>query len=369
MKQVLTTYLLSLRDKEQWSVYLNRLPESMLDVYFTPHYYEICEKNGDGKAFCFVFEDGDHFAMYPFLLNRINDLNYELNDDYYDIQGAYGYNGVVYSSNDPDFIRTFYIEFNQFCKDRNIIAEFTRFHPLLENHKFSEDYLNVIYNRQSVYVDLTKDYDEIYKSYSRKLRKELKIAKENDLLVLIFENDPMFKKEFIEMYKETMDKVNAERYLYFNHEYFNNLFLNVPITQFVVFSGSEPIASSLCIYDNYYFHGHLGCSKAAFLSLYPNSLIYDAKIRYAIEKKFKIYNLGGGRSIDENDSLLSFKKKFSKTINNFYIGKKVHNREVLQKIYEQWETKYSHLVDKYKNTFLKYRNFTMILIFPFLQQC
>ena len=183
------TKLLSLKNKAEWSDYLSKLPDSMRDVYYSPEYYDLWEKNEGGKAFCFVFEDGNDLALYPFLLNRINDLGYKLQESYYDIQGAYGYNGVVYSSDDLDFIRRFYNSFEKFCKSNNIIAEFTRFHPILENNKFSENFFDVIYDRQTVYIDLSQKYDYIYKNYTRSAKQNLQKAVVADLKNTVYKNN------------------------------------------------------------------------------------------------------------------------------------------------------------------------------------
>ncbi len=362
MSQFLTKNVLTLQDKELWSSYLQKLPESMQDVYYTPEYYELYEKNGDGKAFCFVYEEKGNLALYPFLLNRINDLGYDLDGEYYDIQGAYGYNGVVYSSDNPEFIRNFYNEFNQFCAVNNIVAEFTRFNPLINNHLFSTGFLEINFNRKIVFVDLTKPYDEIKNNYSRKARRDIKKAEESGLSVMILENDPTYINEFISMYTETMNKVKAKKYLYFNHKYFVNLFSELSVTQFIVFKDKIPVASSLCLFGKDFFYGHLGCSKAEYWSLGPNSLIYDAKIKYASKNNFKLYNLGGGRSTLEDDSLLRFKEKFSKTHRDFFIGKKIHNKNILDNIYSQWNKNHSDLIDTYKNVLLRYRNFFILLI-------
>ena len=88
---------------------------------------------------------------------------------------------------------------------------------------------------------------------------------------------------------------------------------------------------------------------------WSNPLIYLARIPYGIESAIKGNNLGEGRSTSENDSLLYFKKKFSKISTGFYMGKKVHYIKVLPEVYEQWGTKFSSLIDNYKNTFLKNR--------------
>ncbi|MDP2366136.1 MAG: GNAT family N-acetyltransferase [Ignavibacteria bacterium] len=349
--------LLSLRNKSEWLAYLNRLPESLRDVYYTPEYYEIYEKNGSGKAFCFVFEDGNHLAFYPFLLNRINDFGYKLEDSYYDIQGAYGYNGVIYSSDNPDFRKNFYCHFEKFCKDNNIVAEFTRFNPLLGNQTFSEDFLNVIYDRQTVYVDLTQKYDDIYKNYTRSARHNLNKSLANNLNVIIYKNKFPYKKEFIEMYNETMDKVHAENFLYFSDDYFENTF-NLPSSvQFVVFKDNNPIASSLSLGAENYLHVHFKASKSDYLSFRPNNLLFDEIIKYGIEKGFKGIHVGGGRTSSADDSLLRFKKNFSKTTRGFYIGKKIYNESIYKQVCEQWKANHTQLVDKYKDRILAYRYF------------
>ena len=102
--------ILTLKEKVEWLNYYNRLPISMQDVYYAPEYYEIYENHFDGEAKCFIYDDGKNLALYPFLINKINDLGYDLDDDYFDIRGAYGYNGVVYSSDDQNFRKKFYEE-------------------------------------------------------------------------------------------------------------------------------------------------------------------------------------------------------------------------------------------------------------------
>ena len=62
------SFCLDLKNKELWNQYWSRLSENRRDIYFSPDYYEIYEKKGDGIAKCFVFEKGDDFLLYPFRL-------------------------------------------------------------------------------------------------------------------------------------------------------------------------------------------------------------------------------------------------------------------------------------------------------------
>jgi hypothetical protein len=47
-------------------------------------------------AKCFVYQKGSNITLYPFLINSVNALGYNLDKEYFDIQGAYGYNGVSF---------------------------------------------------------------------------------------------------------------------------------------------------------------------------------------------------------------------------------------------------------------------------------
>lgn len=342
-------------NKSLWSEYFSKLPIEMQDIYFTPEYYDLYEKNGDGKAFCFVLEEENNLALYPFLLNRINGFDYNFEVSYFDIQGAYGYNGVVYSSEDSEFKKSFYYEFSKFCKENNIIAEFTRFHPLLENYKFSIDYLDVIFNRRTVYIDLTQTYDQLFNRFTSQVKKNILKSEKHNLKCKIYKNDFPFKKDFIEMYNETMDKVQSDRYLYFNDVYFDNLFNNLNLIQFVVFINELPIASALFFYHKFYLHYHLGASKKEYLSYRPNNILFNEVIKFGIEQGFNKLHLGGGASHSEDDSLLRFKKGFSNISSEFFIGEKIYNQKIYNEVCEQWSDKFPELIAKHGSKFLKYR--------------
>ena len=105
--------ILSLQNSAEWNRLIKCLPVDQQDIYFIPGYYELYEKNGDGKVQCFVFEKNGDIALYPFLINSVNELGYNLDQEYYDIQGAYGYNGVISSIRNLDFISSFYFKIKE----------------------------------------------------------------------------------------------------------------------------------------------------------------------------------------------------------------------------------------------------------------
>jgi lipid II:glycine glycyltransferase (peptidoglycan interpeptide bridge formation enzyme) len=341
---------------EKWNGYHQKLPLEIQDIYFTPEYYKLYEEFGDGKAKCFVYEmDGD-FALYPFLINSINHLGYDLDKEYYDIQGAYGYNGVVATSNDSLFIETFYKEFEEYCNMENIVCEFTRFHPLINNISFSKKHLQVVFDRKTIYIDLKNNYDSLFKKFQTTTRKQIKRAIiRYKIEIKVYENDINQLDIFYNIYNETMDRVQSIPYLYFNRRYFKSLIENTKNVCFVAYYEGKPIASILAFYNQYFIHGHLGGSLNEYLFMSPYSLIYSEIIKFGQKKGCHFFHVGGGATSKDKDPLLQFKLNFSNTTLDFYIGKKIHNDEIYYNVVKQWENRFPEKVEKFGNMALKYR--------------
>lgn len=347
--------VLDIGDSDVWEKYIINLPLNQQDVYYTPEYYKLYENYGDGKAQCFVFEKEKDFALYPFLKNSVNSLGYILKKQYFDIQGVYGYNGVISTTNSLDFRISFYNAFHEFIKNENIIAEFTRFHPLINNVAFSEDFLDIYFDRKTVYVNLSKSIESIESSFSSSTNRAIRKAQKSELSLRVFQNTQFMEEEFIEMYIETMQRVNSNAYLYFNKEYFDRLFKLKNIIQFMVEYNKKPIASSICFYSKEYFHYHLGASKKDYLNHRPNDFLFKRMISFSKLKNCKYIHFGGGSTSFDNDGLYRFKKGFSNDSSNFCIGKKIHNHDVYDEVIRQWESKNPNKIEINKNLILKYR--------------
>ena len=350
--------ILDLSQKKEWKKYLELLPISQQDIYFTPEYYDLYERNGDGKAQCFVFKDNGEVALYPFLINSVNELGYKLNDEYYDIQSAYGYNGIISSSYDIEFRRKFLNVFNKYCKENNIIAEFTRFHPLLDNYKFSDSLMEIIKDRSTVFLNLKKGYDLIWENdYSSENRNMIRKAHNSDINLEIEDNNKCINK-FYEIYIQTMVKKNAENYYYFSKEYFKNMLIllkkNVYIL-YVIDNYDNILCSMILFIYNKYAHYHLSGRSNKNTNNSVNNFILDESIKFAISKGCELFHFGGGNTSNKNDSLLKFKSNFSKERADFYIGKKIHNQEIYKEVVRQWEEEYPEKKEKYKNRILIYR--------------
>lgn len=349
--------ILNFKQEKEWKKYLELLPISQQDIYFTPEYYELSEKNGDGKAQCFVFEDNGDIAMYPFLVNSINELGYKLNAEYYDIQGAYGYNGIVSSSYDINFRRKFFNAFNKYCKNNNIIAEFTRFNPILENHRFL-NCLNIIKQNQNIILDLSNK-DIWMNSYEHSTRKNINKAIRNGLKVKYFsgcEISNSYIQQFINIYMNTMTRSSADDFYYFNKEYFQKIAKKLSENALFFFTIKDEITISceLVLLSKKIGYSFLGGTLSKYFEFRPNDILKHEIINVLKKRNYNYFCLGGGSCI--NDGIFNYKKKFAKNgIFDFYIGKKVYNQKIYDEVVRQWKEKYPKKKEKYKNRILMYR--------------
>lgn len=330
---------LSLAELNDWESVIKKIPDHRQDIYYSPIYYSLYQNYGDGKAQCIVFEKDGNIALYPFLKNPITPLGYDLDKEYYDIQGAYGYNGLVASTDNSDFIAEFWKAFDAYCEKNDIIAEFMRFHPLLNNQQLASPNMKTFFSRHTVSLDLSLSLDEIWmQQFSSKNRNMIRKAEKEGVTIIESNDYETFRK----LYDSTMTNLNAEGYYFFPQSYYDEFkqsFKNDSVLCFAMFEG-KVIAGSMFMFSKDYAHYHLSARDREYSKYAANNLILWYGIQKAKERGCKWFHFGGGTTGEEDDSLLLFKQNFSKTKTEFWIGKRVHNPEVYESIVEQWKTKY-----------------------------
>lgn len=346
--------LLTLKDKPLWSDYLDKLSPERRDVYFTPEYYSLYQNYGDGEACCFIFEKSEELVLYPFLKNPITPLGYDLGKEYYDIQGAYGYNGIISSTENPEFIAAFWDAFNSYCQKNDIIAEFTRFHPLLNNQRLASPQMKTFFSRHTVSLDLSLTEDDIWmKQISSKNRNMIRKAEKEGVTIVESEDYDTFKQ----LYDGTMANLHAEDFYFFPQVYYDEYkqtFKGESMLCLAMYEG-KAIAGSMFMFSDDYAHYHLSARDREYSRYAANNLILWYAIRKAKERGCKWFHFGGGTTGNEDDSLLKFKKEFSKTETEFWIGKRVHNQQIYDEIVHQWQIKSPEHYEGNKVKLLGYR--------------
>src|SRR5439155_16485764 len=106
------------------------------DVYHLPAFHRVHEVDGQGTAQALIAEEGKESLLHPFMLRRIDRVGSEALDRVaYDLETVNGYTGPLATTDDPAFLRGVWEGFHEWCVDRGVVAEFVRFHPLLENQR------------------------------------------------------------------------------------------------------------------------------------------------------------------------------------------------------------------------------------------
>lgn len=352
-------------DDPGWNEYLYKFPESYQDINFTAHYHILMEKRGDGTAELFVYEEDEKIYFHPYMIKPITKVgSVYLEPGFFDIQSVFGYTGPIVNTNDHSFIEAANNIFEEYCKQRGIIAELIRFNPLLENHYLSSssDFLEVIPLKEYVYLDLTQPDDIIFRNYRHALRKNINQAKQYlnwDWKIVNSEED--FNK-FVYLFEKHMIELNVDQYYLNNSEYYSALFefLKSNGSLFIALDNNNNdfiIAGELLVYNNktvYFLHSAREITNHISSNVH-NYLIHLAFINLK-NRGFEKVLIGGGVSDSSEDSLLKFKKKFSKTSKIFYLGKRIFNFEHYEYLNQIWLKEFPHLIDKRKNFVLKYRS-------------
>lgn len=336
--------VISFHDKQNWEKVIQRF--SHKDVYYFQAYCSLYYLMGDGEPFLAFYEN--HYGntvCYPFIKRPVNlpFLNNAVPNDY-DIITPYGYGGPLAQNLNKQIIDDFRIQFDEYCRTNNIVSEFIRFNPLLENHQYLDGFVDVVYDRETVYIDLTKSKEEIVRKFHKNHRRNLNKAIKNKLEFKALENQSalLYLDEFYELYNKTMDKLSASEYYYFSREYLKELLFGLNNNSMIaaVFLEEKMIAGALCMYENEFLHYHLGCSDQDFLNLGTNVYQFYNTALWGKQNDLQTFHLGGGHV--GRDSLFEFKHRFNQegTV-KFFIGKKIHNMEKYYSLVSNWEQYYS----------------------------
>ena len=138
---------------------------------------------------------------------------------------------------------------------------------------------------------------------------------------------------FIEIYIETMNRVNATNSYYFTRDYFEKLVqvLGDRITICIVEIDDEVVAASLITEVSGIVQYHLGGTKTSYLPQSPTTIMFDCIIRWAKERNNHYLNLGGGLG-GHHDSLYHFKSGFSDRVKSFMTIEAIVDRHIYDRL-------------------------------------
>tara|TARA_Y100000031_G_C8181619_1_gene366783 strand:+ start:45 stop:1148 length:1104 start_codon:yes stop_codon:yes gene_type:complete len=353
--------IFDINNSEEWISYLNRLPEFNQDIYFDPRYYKISQKFGHSVAECFLYIEGDNFILYPYLKRFLKKLSFDHQyQNYVDIEGAYGLNGAAstleYTSKHASFFNNFSDTFASYCLDSNIIAEFTRFNSLYRNQNYFMHTENVKVNK-SVIVDLFCK-DPIMDSYEHSVRKNIKKAERNNLYCIKAKGSEVTTEQleqFIDIYEKTMLRNQASEFFYFDRKFYNDMNREIrdDMLYFFIYKDKTCVSTELVLKGRQVAYSYLGGTNPEYYACGANVFLKHNVIKYLKSVGLHYFYLGGGMAMD--DEIFNYKKKFSRNgVMDFFIGKKIHNKNAYNEIIALWGRNNSNKIKKYKNILTRY---------------
>lgn len=317
----------TLQQTEEWDRVVHSFTD--YDTYWLSGYVKAFEIHGDGIPLLFYYQDatvrGINVVMKRDVATDKHFVGRISEGLYYDFASPYGYGGWIVEGEDPSSL---FSEYEYWCVKNGIISEFVRFHPVLENHQYSERAYEVIPLGNTVALDLTSP-EVIWANITSKNRNMIRKAQKNGV-VIYSGRYPEIYEIFREIYNSTMDKDNADDYYYFESEFYTSVLNDLPQNAqvfYAVYDG-KIIAASIMLTANGRMNYHLSGSVREFSNMAPtNLLLYEAAL-WGCANGCKTLYLGGGVGSGE-DSLYKFKKAFYRLddVKRFYIGKKIFIQE------------------------------------------
>ncbi len=329
--------------KQEWDNVLSKV--DTYDFYHT-YDYHIISKQEDEECVLLQFEKDNYLIAIPLIIRPIKGT------DYFDITSVYGYSGPVsknisYSFNNTQFIT----EFKEYLFNKKIVSVFSRLNPFINHQKDILKNLGDCEDLSSVvFIDLTNDIEVQRQGYQRRIKSH--INKSRRLCTIKKAQTQEEIEAFIDIYYENMNRVDAEDSYYFDKDYFFKfLKCNDFETDLLLAIDNETnqyISGVMFVKTNQIVQYHLSGTKTDFLNIMPVKMLIDEMRILATNKGYKYLNLGGGLGSKE-DSLLRFKKSFSKELETFSLWKYIVNVDAYNKLSSKNEVTNTNYFPAYRS--------------------
>lgn len=328
-------HILSVRDVDKWNQRLCTIGAP--DIYFMAAYHRLSELDSGRRALAYFHQVEDHALFHPFLIEPVP-AHLEISATRcYDIESCYGYSGPHGTTDDPEILQRLWAPYLKWCQRQRVIAEVTKFHPLLRTHRFATEKTRLFHNRDTVFLNLSADTEQIWASYPAKQRNQIRQARRYGLTCRLGGPQDM-SRAFLPVYERAMAHVGAANRYLFSTDYFAYLteHLTNEMDLLIVEKGHEVLAAALFLKGAEIYHYHLAGSIPEARNYRPNNLLLHEAAMRAKQLDFSKMHLGGGRTAAPDDALFRFKASFSNLRAEFYIGETIHQPAAYEEICQRW---------------------------------
>ena len=300
-------------DDPQWREVLGRLRH---DMYHLPEYVRLDGEWNRAQPMAFLARAGDRELFIPYLLRDCEDLFPESigGERVYDVVSPYGYPGLLLSDaarRSPEFAREAIHRLSGTLREMGACSAFFRMHPLLSDglsELFPEGFFTA--GGETVAMDLSRDEGELWKGVREGHQWTIKKCRKLGFTPRMVPLRAHLER-VMEIYRETMDRVQAKRSYYFGRAYFERLG-EMPERVHCGVVESDGQAAAACIFFECggIVQAHLGGTRSEFLDKSPFHLLLYFAAMWAKSRGNRYFHIGGGVGAS-NDRLLQFKRGFS----------------------------------------------------------
>lgn len=283
-------------------------------------WYAVLHSGKSDKLEAFSFEDAGHSYFIPYLRKSvIADLS--KNVSLFAIESPYGYAGIIASTEDRFFLERAWNEFVRQMQEKNVVAAFLRFDPLLQTHKyFAGKSENLLSTREVVIADLSAEELVLRAGFTGGVKNKINKARRAGVEVHASKSLEE-SMAFVPLYKATMDRLSARDFYRFGSAYFADLFQRKDVVCLIAKLNDVSIGGIVGFRYGPNAIVHLSATiDVARTNGTANLLRYELMLLMALQGCTKI-NFGGGSSDEESDSLLTYKKGFSKKTERYFLAK------------------------------------------------
>ena len=273
-----------------------------LDAYYRRPYVEAAALLDKGRPFL-LEHDGARFAGIE-------------RDEPRDVVTPYGYGGPTADG--------FWDAYEEWARERGVVTTFVRFHPLYGNQRGAPIHVDEL--APTVAWRLDSDRDLLAGLH---FKHRNKVTKAENAGATVTQHDGL--GEFVPLYEDTMRRVNADDFYFFEPAYWERLG-ELPLVRFDAEIDGEVVASALCLATPPWLHYHLSGTIDAGRTTGSSTLVLLEAARWAQANGYERFHLGGGLGGKE-DSLHHFKARFDpEGLVPAAVGKAIHDEDAYRRL-------------------------------------
>jgi hypothetical protein len=277
------------------------------DAYHLPGYVAMQARSMDGTAAGFVYREQEAVFFLPVVLRQVPGT------EHVDAVSPYGYPGPVsnISPDDTDFWRRASRAFVDALRDKGAITCFVRLNPLLNVPDLVlAEHGTVVQHGCTVAVDLTLGLDQIWSQTRANHRRQINRARRQGMRLVI--DDWSRVETFVDIYHETMRRVGADDYYFFDAAHMEGLrsAMGHHVHLVLVEVDGDACAGGVFFERDAIVQYHLGATRTSALPMQPTKLMFADMEVWAKDRGNAVLHLGGGVGGEDNP-LFHFKAGFS----------------------------------------------------------